>query len=157
MLLLGLQQRDAAALNGLILSTALGAAVYGAKQKLGNREISSDLDQVLTEALDRSGALGYLSDLNNIMEKATGGTIGISALTGSGGMSRYASRNAVGAALGPSFGTAEDLRKIIYATTAGDFTKSDVHTVRKMLPYQNLFYIRGLLDKLEEQAQEGVQ
>jgi len=148
-----LQQRDAAALNGFIMSVALGAIVYAAKQKLGNRKISNDPDQVLTEALDRSGALGYLSDMNNIMEKATGGTVGISALTGSLGMSRYASRNAVGAALGPSFGTAEDLRKIIYATTAGDFKKSDIHTIRKMIPYQNLFYIRGLLDKLENQTE----
>ena len=92
---------------------------------------------------------GFFFDVNNISEKLSRGTIGVNALVGGPTMSRYASRNLAGAALGPSFGTAMDLAGIIGAAAAGDFKQNDTRKIRRLLPYQNLFYLRGLLDKAE--------
>jgi hypothetical protein len=149
-LIADLQYRDAEALNGFLLSVALGGVAYGAKEFFAGREISTDPEKLIVESLDRSGAFGYFWDVNNIAEKATRGQIGVNKLIGADPMSRYASRNLMGALLGPSMGTVEDLATVTGAVSQGEFTESDLRRVRKLLPGQNLFYIRQLLNSLEE-------
>jgi hypothetical protein len=105
--------------------------------------------------LDRSGAFGYFWDINNITEKVTRGTVGVNAAIGQAPMSRYATRNVAGALLGPSLGTVQDLSQVIGAVSTGDLSKSDISAMRKMLPYQNLFYMRGLLNQLEDKAAQA--
>jgi len=151
-----LQYRDAAALNGFLMAVALGGAAYGAKQLVAGRELSSDPEKLIVESLDRSGAFGYFWDVNNILEKVTRGTVGVNAAIGQAPMSRYATRNVTGALLGPSLGTVQDLSQVIGAVSTGDLSKSDIRAMRKMLPYQNLFYMRQLLNQLEEKAAEKV-
>ena len=151
-----LQYRDAAALNGFLMAVALGGVSYGAKQLVAGRELSSDPEKLIVESLDRSGAFGYFWDVNNILEKVTRGTVGVNAAIGQAPMSRYATRNITGALLGPSLGTVQDLSQVIGAVSTGDLSKSDIRAMRKMLPYQNLFYMRQLLNQLEEKAAEKV-
>jgi hypothetical protein len=152
----GLQQRDLAALNGLWLMLALASVSYASKQITSDRPISDDPRVWIMEAVDRSGMLGYLFDINNIVEKATRGTIGASALTGGPQMSRYASRNVMGSLLGPSFGAAQDVLQVVGAASTGDVSESDIRATRKLLPYQNLFYIRRLLDSVEQDVNQQV-
>jgi len=152
LMLARIQQRDMAVMNGMLVSTALGALVYGLKAK----EVSSDPAVILKEAIDRSGMVGYLFDVNNIVEKATRGSVGVSALMGGKPMSRYASRNVLGALLGPTADTIQDMSQIIGATATGDFKQSDTHAVRKLLPYQNLFYLRALMDAAEQGVNESL-
>lgn len=150
-----LQYRDAAALNGFLMAVALGGAAYGAKQVVAGKEVSSDPEKLIVESLDRSGAFGYFWDINNITEKVTRGTVGVNAAIGQAPMSRYATRNVAGALLGPSLGTVQDLSQVIGAVSTGDLSKSDISAMRKMLPYQNLFYMRGLLNQLEDKAAQA--
>lgn len=103
----GLQQRDAATLSGVVLSLGLGAVTYFLKQVAANQPISDDPKVWGVEALDKSGLVGWLMEVNATMEKATRGTVGLSAFTGEP-VSRYASRNVTGAILGPTPG--RDLR-----------------------------------------------
>lgn len=151
-LISGLQRHDLAALNGSLLMIALGGLVYGAKQKTAGREVSTDPAVLLTEAIDRSGLMGILFDVNNITEKMTRGTVGVSALTGGPMMSRYASRNVIGALLGPTVDTVEDVTKVTGALSTGEISESDVRSMRKLVPGQNLFYLRNLFNRFEEQA-----
>ena len=151
-----LQYRDASALNGLLMAVALGGLAYGAKQVTAGRDLSSDPEKLLVESLDRSGVFGYFWDINNIVEKATRGSVGVNAAIGAEPMSRYASRNITGSLLGPSLGTVQDLFQVTGSASQGEMTKSDIRAMRKMLPYQNLFYIRKLLDELEETTAEAV-
>jgi hypothetical protein len=145
----GLQIRDAAALNGALLSIALGSLVYGAKQKLAGRDVDTDPAVVLREAIDRSGMTGIVFDVNNIVEKFTRGRVGVSAVTGGETMSRYQSRNIYGALLGPTPDAIADLVQVTGAMATGEVTDSDVHAARKLVPYQNLFYLRWLFDEAE--------
>lgn len=153
-LIAGLQQRDAAFLNGLLMSVALGGVVYGAKQSLAGREVDLRPAKVILEAVDRSGVTGYWMDLNNMMSTISSGTISIGRITGiDDPMSRYASRNVSGIFLGPTAGAIEDMSRIIRSLgVLGDeeFRATDLHSIRKMIPYQNLFYTRKLLDIVEE-------
>lgn len=148
-MLAGLQQRDAATLNGTMLALGLGAFTYWAKMGLAGRETSDDPKQWAVEALDKSGLVGWLMDANAILEKATRGKWGASRLTGQQ-VSRYASRNVTGAFLGPTADAVSDIFQVSGSIFAGDTTKADLHKARQLLPAQNLFYIRSLLNSVEE-------
>jgi hypothetical protein len=82
--------------------------------------------------------------------------VGVNKLIGAPPMSRYASRNIMGALLGPSAGTIEDLNGVTGAMAQGEFTEADLRRIRKLLPGPNLFYIRQLLNTLEEDIGAGL-
>lgn len=147
--LAGLQQRDAAVLNGLMVMMGLGAFTYWAKETIAGREVSDNPAQWAVEAFDKSGMSGYLMEFNNISEKATRGRVGLSAFTGEQ-VSRYASRNVTGAFLGPSADAVADIFQVSGSIFAGDTTKSDLRRARQLLPMQNLFYTRWLFNQVEE-------
>lgn len=149
LLLANLQYRDKAALNGILIALGMGAITYATKETLAGRKISDNPQKILIEAIDRSGITGAAFDVNNIVEKMTRGEVGLSKLTGEGPMSRYASRNALGALLGPTAGTFQDLSTVTGAIATGDISQGDVRSMRRVLPLQNLFYIRQLLDSIE--------
>ncbi|MCK5015854.1 MAG: hypothetical protein KAS32_02185, partial [Candidatus Peribacteraceae bacterium] len=65
-------------------------------------------------------------------------------------------RNIMGAIFGPTVGTVTDAAVSTRALATGDLQKSDIHAMRKMLPMQNLFYWRRLLNSLEEQTAESL-
>lgn len=148
-LLAGLQQRDAATLNGTLLMMALGAFTYAVKEKAAGRDVSDDPAVWATNAFDRSGLTGWLIEANNITEKATRGRVGLSALTGEQ-ITRYGTRNIYGTFLGPSADAVADIFQVSGSIFAGDTTQSDLRKARQLLPFQNLFYIRGLLNEVEE-------
>jgi hypothetical protein len=156
MLIAGLQQRDMAALNGALLSVALGGLVYYLKGEMAGKPaiVPKSIDDpnwgiFFGEAFDRSGLAGILGDVNNISEKVTRGKIGLSAITGKP-ISRYASRNTLQSVAGPVFGMTEDALAI--AGSVFDdrpHTQRDTHRVRQAIPWQNLFYLRSTVDKAE--------
>lgn len=146
----GIQQADANVMSGVMLSTFLGSLVYAYKTKMRGKEPSDDPRVWIAEGVDRSGIAGWFFDVNNMVEKATRGRIGVNSLVGGPPMSRYASRNVTGALLGPSFGAAQDVFQITGAAASGEFTKSDTHAARRLLPGQNIPYLRGLFDATEE-------
>lgn len=149
-LLSGLQRRDAATLNGAMISVTAGMFSYYLYSMASGRELSDNPAKWVTEGIDRSGLTGWFFDVNNIVEKASRGNIGVSALTGNEPMSRYQSRNVTGALLGPTFGQMQDIFQLTGAAASGEWTASDTHAVRRLLPYQNLFYLRQLLDEAEQ-------
>ena len=88
-------------------------------------------------------------DVKNMGERATGRF-----LLGDQVASRYASRSLVSNALGPSFGTADTVVRTAYGASQGELTPADIHAARRLLPYQNLFYISWLLDQVEKEVVE---
>ena len=161
-MLSGLQRRDANALNGLVMMVALGALATKLKNDVAGRESGDTVEWWVKEGFDRSGVTGWLFDVHNIVEKGTRGAIGLSQFTGGPTMSRYQSRNMTGALLGPSLGAVNDLMRV--AGTAAQegkaaltgqpaefpWNQADTRAVRRLVPYQNLFYLRWLFDQAEE-------
>ena len=147
--LAGLQQADAHTMQGLASMVFLGSMVYAWKTKLAGKKISDDPRVWITEGIDRSGVTGWFFDVNNIVEKVTRGRVGVNALVGGPPMSRYASRNITGALLGPTFGMAQDLFQVSGALSTAEIKPSDVHAMRRLLPLQNVPYLRGLFNQLE--------
>lgn len=148
-MLAGLQQRDAATLNGIMIAMSLGAMSYWAKQTIAGRDLSDNPAVWVVEAFDKSGVSGWLMEAHNMVEKATRGTLGASYFTGEP-VSRYASRNVTGALLGPTPGAIEDIFQVSGSIFAGDTTKADLRKARQLVPLQNLFYLRSLFNQVEE-------
>lgn len=147
----GLQQRDAAALQGMVMMVTLGMLSYYVK----TRDEDIDWDNPLVwvkEGVDRSGIAGWIFEAMNTQEKIMGG-FGINTAIGSPS-ARYMSRNATGAVLGPTFGLGEDALKLLSNIGKGEWSASDTHRIRKLLPLQNLFYLRWMFDQVEEGINE---
>lgn len=148
-LLSGLQQSDMAAMNGLVLSVALGMLTASTKLSLAGRGDELEdwtVEKALVAGIDRSGSIGIIADLHNITEKVTG--FGANQFTGMSS-EKYASRNPTGAVLGPSSGLLADMLRALGAGGTDGFSGADLHAIRKILPYQNLFYARWMFDNME--------
>ncbi|MBY0354267.1 MAG: hypothetical protein K2Q12_00895 [Rickettsiales bacterium] len=149
MLISGLQEADLAFVSGLMVSIGFGTLSYMVKQAAAGNPISDDPKMLISEGVDRSGILSIFGEMNGLIEQATRGSVGLSRLAGATPLSRYASRGVVGQLLGPTFGTATDLIQATGSLATADWTAADTQALRRILPYQNLFYTRSLLDAAE--------
>jgi hypothetical protein len=149
-MLSGLQDRNLGTLAGLTMAAGLGAisTILTDKTKGKNKDYSPV--DLIAEGLDKSGAVGWLFDINNAVESLSRGHYGLSPILGKEPMSRYQERNVTDAVLGPTGGRVEDMTKIGRALATGDFKRTDVRAMRRLLPMQNLFYARFLFDQGEK-------
>lgn len=147
----GIQSGDASFYYGALLQVGLGSLVYVLKSMMAGREINSDPANLVKEGLDWSGMMGWLGEPNNVLENLSGGTYGMSTMFGGPPASRYQSRNGIGALLGPTFDLGGDIKNITAGVLNGEFDDREVRSVRKLLPFQNLFYLAPLLNQVEEQ------
>ena len=155
----GLQKRDAEMVMGMVMMMSLGAMVYKIKEDAAGRPVPSfdeDPGKWFTEAFDRSGMTGWLMDANNVAEKLTRGKVGLSSLTNSGPASRYASRNVLGALLGPSAGLVDDFSSVTGSAFQGEWTEKDTARARRLLPFQNAIAIRRVFDEFEDRTNKAL-
>ncbi len=155
-LLMNIQRLDEIAfINWFAHTTALGMLVFYLKSLQARRPLPDDLATWVKEGIDRGGATGFVMDVNNIMEKVTGGTVGISAVLGGPTASRYASRNIVGALAGPSIGRLQSFAEVTSALSRRDLTRGNTKTIRRLAPYNNVFYLSKAFDALEDGANDA--
>ena len=150
-----LQGQDRNAVGGVLTLISLGMMTYAFKQWNANRELSDDPAAWLAEGIDRSGALGSIMEINNTVEKLSNNGIGLRPLLGiEAAASRFISRSMSENILGPTFGSLLDttLRVSNAGLTPGDWTDADTRAIRRLIPYQNLFFIRQGLDRIEKEV-----
>ena len=153
MFIASLQNQEHNTIGGLLMLTGMGMMSYSFKQWDAGREISDDPAELIIEGIDRSGSLGAIMEINNTIEKISGNSIGLRRLLGvDGPAARFASRSAVESALGPTFGSLLDTTMRVGNAGLGeeDWTDSDTRALRRLLPGQNLTFVRQGLDKIEE-------
>jgi hypothetical protein len=152
-LVANLQRRDAAALSGLVFSVGLGMLTYKLNSFLGGKPTSDRPQDWFKEGIARGGLLGWFEEGNALASKATRGSADIYRTIGADKpLSRFASRSAADMLLGPTWGKVESLPKITGALSSGEWSASDSSALRRLIPGQNLFWLRGLLNKVEESA-----
>ncbi|CAI1034765.1 hypothetical protein [Serratia fonticola] len=147
----GIQAGDAQFYYGLAMQLMLGAMTYAIKNTIAGRDVDYAPEKLVLEGVDRSGVLGPLMEFNNTLEKVSAGTLGFGPALGTGTQSRYASRNAIGSILGPSFDSMGKLSDIATGILSGDFDDKAVNSTRQLIPGQNLFWIAPILNKVEDQ------
>lgn len=144
----GLQQADLAALSGITTMIAAGMLTYHLKNLAAGRESSDDPNVWVAEGIDRSGIMPVLLEMNNMADIF--GVGAASALGQKQPLSRYATRNQLGAFAGPSFGVGQDVFQVAGALNRKDFSESDIRAIRKNLPLQNVTYLRWLFNEAEK-------
>ncbi len=82
--------------------------------------------------------------------------MGLAGLAGRGGVGGYRSSCPLGAVLGPSFDALGDALYVAGSASRGDLKASDLHKMRKLGPFQNLFYARQVLNEIEGGIAEGL-
>ncbi len=148
--LAGIQQRDARAIMGFAAMIGLGAMSYAARQAVQGREIPTDPVKLVVEGLSTSGLLGWLDQVNTVAEKATGGHVGLSRLTGEM-TSKHQNYGLAGTLGGPIAGKAEDAFTAVQNFSKGQGSGYDVNKLRRsFLPGQNFWLLRGAIDNLED-------
>ena len=58
--------------------------------------------------------------------------------------------------LGPTFGAGQDLVTALGGAASGDLRQADIRAMRRLLPYQNLFWLSRALRAGESQMIEGM-
>lgn len=147
--LYALQKRDAHVFEGVTTMVALGALSDALKLYLAGQaweEITGrDIEATLVNAFDRSGVSGWLMDASN--------TAGITRRLLGEQPTRYQTRNDFGQLLGPTADGLGDAWAVSQALLSGQFEDQDARALRKLIPLQNLFYLRWLFDRAQGGAE----
>lgn len=121
---------------------------------------------VLYDSIDRSGTFGLVTEINNVLfSPGPMSNFGLRAglqyafgdTDGSSVPSRYRGRPVSDMFLGPTAGLLEDTARTVgsavgaIATEDGRFTRGDVTKGKRLIPGQNLFYLRPILDWGQEE------
>ena len=151
-LMSGLQARDKQALGGLLFAVGLGAIVNEVRAAQAGRDTPDNAGDLIFDAMDRGGVLGWLNEPIQAASMLSRGALSPNQLWGSdqARVSRYQSRNILGAFLGPSADLLGDISSVSGAISTGEWSEGDVSAARKLLPAQNLFYFVWLLKSIEE-------
>lgn len=149
----GVQNQDHNTMGGIISLVGMGAFSYVIKQQLAGREVSEDPAVWITEGIDRSGVLGIVGEINNTIEKISSNSVGLRSLLGiSAQASRLVSVSVAESMLGPSLGSL--LSTTVAASNAlsssGPMTDSDIRTLRRLIPLQNLSGVNKIFDEIEK-------
>lgn len=167
-LIAGLQERPHRLAEQLVFSTAIGMMIAWAKLKerelfTGNSEESDRLlgnpGLWIADGLDRTGILSLPFEVSNTANKV-GVPFGIVPAAQAiaqdpdrgGQASRYASRNKLGAVMGPSAGIFEDLTTIAGQLAAGDLKPSGATAIVNQLPGGSLPVVKSVLHGIVKPA-----
>jgi len=151
-LLRGMQERDADFLFGSILLLGSGMMIDGLYHKYRfNRDYGKlPLSQKLLNAFDRSGLAGIYSDVNKAIETLTDNRFGISPLLGAGKPYGSSTRWKMGTILGPSGGQIYNIFDIMYDVAGGKYNHHTAKNVRRLIPWQNVWYLDWLFDDIQK-------
>ncbi|MEI2388136.1 hypothetical protein, partial [Breoghania sp. JC706] len=172
-LIAGLQERPHRLAEQMVFSTALGMLVSWAKYKERGDDDRAErlLDnpgEWIANGLDRSGLLAIPFQISNTMDKIGVSHAGPVPLTitsalqtaagdrdTGGTVSRYASRNSMGALFGPSVGLVQDLVTIASQTARGEVDRQGAKAMLRLVPGGTLPGARTLLNTKVRPALEN--
>jgi len=168
-LIAGLQERPRRLLEGMVFGTSIGMMVSYLKMvERGDYDRAQNLLQNpgkwIGDGLDRTGLLFLPFEITNTADKISAAMGGpntsissvMSRIAGdkdhSGSVTRYASRDPLGAVLGPSAGMFSDLAQIYAAMLKMQKTKGAVNATLRQIPGGSLPGIRTLSNAVVKPA-----
>lgn len=153
--LAGLQARDARAFHGLISMIAMGYFVDYWKSPDYDKRPVVGIDRLL-QAVDYSGAMGILFDINNTIEVASGHSLGVRPMAGIDAL--WKDQN-IAQKLGQPGGPAVSLLgELAWSFTSPDAEHSDqARSVRRLIPFNNLIWYDGIVDKIQRNTADWLE
>tara|TARA_B100000963_G_scaffold254940_1_gene223580 strand:- start:965 stop:4153 length:3189 start_codon:yes stop_codon:yes gene_type:complete len=143
----GLQEKDAAFWQGLTWLVGLSLVVNEIKKAQYGIDDSRDtINDVVIDAVDRSGALGWFTDVNNTLEKVSDYKLGLRPLLGSDTEKPMPFGAKAGALFGPAGGNIATLGSVGTDLATFSADQKTLDSARFVLPGGNLFYLDPVLD-----------
>lgn len=152
-LMAGLQEHDAAFFTGVAMSVGLGMmSAYLWAVSVGGETYDKMLqwtpERWLDEGISRSGVTGIFDEVQRIGQRVP--VLRKYATLSGERTTRREGGDLTDAVLGPSFDMLE--RAASFIAGVDEPTKSTLHQVRLMMAFQNLWWFRQILSKVEEAA-----
>ena len=142
----GLAHGDVKAANGLAMMLSLGGLRYYLKERAAGREPDMSPGSLGPEMLQASGVLAFLPDLYDPM----------AAIVHLPRFSKFKDHGAMETLGGPTMGMIPILGKLVEDATGGKMTAQDMHKMRQLLPYQNMFYLNRLFNMVEGKTSDAL-
>lgn len=150
-LLANLQQRDGRTLQGFFALIGAGLLSYRLYTLVSGQQTSDKPQDWIKEAVHRSAVTGWFSELNAMQSRLLGGSTDAFRLIGAGRpLSNRADRSGLSELLGPTWSHLEAMKNAGSDASRGTWTATDTHKLREVLPLQNLWAFRRLLDEAED-------
>ncbi len=141
----GLAHGDVKAANGLAMMLSLGGVRYYLKEKAAGREPDLSPRNLSAEMLMGSGVLTFLPDMYDPL----------AAIVHLPRFSKFQDHGWEETLGGPSMGEISILSKTISSMTGGHMNAQDMHKLRQLLPYQNMFYLNRLFNMVEGKTSDA--
>ncbi len=162
-----LQTHDMLALQGAATAVAMGALSVALTDYVADGELdrTRTTAQWINEAIDRSGYLAMFYEMNNLVPKQAGISGKIADRYNSivpeqaqiETPTRFRQRSFAETIGGPTAGFIDDAFKTASGFIDKDITAAEFHRARRLVPAQNLFYLRWLFNAAEDAAVEKMQ
>jgi len=151
MLMRGMQEKDMDFLFGSFLLMGSGMMIDAIYHEFRfDKDYSKlSLTQKLLNAFDRSGLGGIYTDINRSIEALTDNRIGIAPMVGEGKPYGSSMKSKVGL-LGPSASQIYNVFDIMYDVGANKYNHYTARNVRRLIPFQNVWYLDWLFDDIEK-------
>lgn len=140
------QRRFGAAARFVGMMMVGGYLSHVFRQVAAGRMPQTDPVAAAGEAFAESGLAGLLPDIVSPAARRFG-IIGESA--------RFSDRNVTSAFGGPAVGTLVDAYDVLYNRTQGGLSAQDLQAIRRLLPMQNLWWLRRGINALEGETAEA--
>ncbi len=124
-----------------------GYLAHSLRQLAAGRQPATDPKAVASEAFVESGLGGVLPDLLSPVARR----FGVFDET-----ARLSDRNVLSAYGGPALGTVADAYDLAFNRTANGVSARDLHMLRRLAPYQNLWWMRRAVNALEGETAEAL-
>lgn len=122
-----------------------GYLTHALRQAVAGKTPVTDPKTAAFEAFTESGIGGVMPDLLSPIGRRVG-LFGESV--------RFSDRNALSAYGGPALGFGNDLYDLAFNRTQGGLSASDLHMLRRMLPWNNVWWLRREINALEGEVAE---
>jgi len=146
----GLQERDAGFLGQIAALLFFGMLVDGIRSGQLNKDYSKkDIRDKIYDGFERSGAGGLFLEVNRMVETLTDNKVGVRPMIGVGKPYGTSLAWKTGV-LGPAASQMATVAQIMYDWGRGKHTHHTARRIRKLVPFNNIWYLDSIFDKFEK-------
>lgn len=145
----GLQEKDAAFWQGAFLMVGLASIVNEFKRYQYGIDKEQDFDEKLIDAIDRSGTLGWFTDVNNAIEKISDFNIGVRPTFTDETVNYMPDQAKAASVFGPTVNMFGNLGSVAGDILTGNIDAQTGNNARFITPLSNIPYLDPAFDVIQ--------
>ena len=115
----------------------------------GNYAAPDNAFDAIMAGIDRAGLAGWYLEPNNIIERASGNTLGLRPLLGNRRQYDPSLKTYAAILGGPTGSQAATIAGIVGDLAGGEYDRYTAKAIRKVMPWQNVAHVDWLYDQIE--------